>query len=431
MEEIVKKETAVAMLLPAEATSAGKEKVPGTNTARMNLVAHHLVRRHGGSADTATDWRTRDPVVDLLQTSSGPTRLRSGQAAGLVTSLTTEPAEAALGVTVIPPIQPIYSNKFDVTEALERVVSDPQKFEAAKAAFDAAALSVVRALLHKSPPQSEVSTTALEHVPPFVQALQELGTLREECWELASSVRKRTGTTVSASKRGSTIASFLLTSSPTSEEPKKKKAKTTMSVSSPTPTTKTATKTTTQSSPTVKTEEVAVKVDKKSTSSSSSSSPTPLPAFSSSQMPPPAANIDPRATVSRAILCSAASVAISELTPDFPEHGPIDVLDVPQNTLRNKAGDTSQVFPTLDIVEDDKNGGGEISTTSEEGTKEGDKSKLVVNMGAVLLQSKTLGLRAAEQAINAAGRSQRRHEYRTDNALAKLQLSNKKSPNIS
>lgn len=88
-------------------------------------------------------------------------------------------------------------------------------------------------------------------------------------------------------------------------------------------------------------------------------------------------NSDSRALISRAVLCSAASIAFNELTP-----GPdLDHVNVPQNTSTH------------------------------------DKPA-VVNMGAVVLQALTLGNRAAALAKNAARRSQQRQDYRKDNAAS-------------
>ena len=77
--------------------------------------------------------------------------------------------------------------------------------------------------------------------------------------------------------------------------------------------------------------------------------------------------MDSRATVSRAVLCAAASMAFEELTPDFEGQPKLDALNVPQGSS--------------------------------------------VNMGAVLLQAKTLGQRAIEVCNNAVSRSTQRLEY--------------------
>ena len=90
-------------------------------------------------------------------------------------------------------------------------------------------------------------------------------------------------------------------------------------------------------------------------------------------------NSDSRALISRAVLCSAASIAFNELTPGRE----LDHLDIPQNNS---------------MITHDK--------------------PSVINMGAVLLQAQTLGNRAAVLAKNAARRSQQRMEYRQDNAAS-------------
>jgi len=113
--------------------------------------------------------------------------------------------------------------------------------------------------------------------------------------------------------------------------------------------------------------------------SARSSSPKAAPAL----MPTSAASSESRITVSRAVLCTAASIAFDQLTPAYEGHD-LDVVDVPQNNKKNTFSDGKQP-PT-------------------------------VNMGAVLLQAQTLGQRAAALAENSARRSRQRYEYRRDNA---------------
>lgn len=100
-------------------------------------------------------------------------------------------------------------------------------------------------------------------------------------------------------------------------------------------------------------------------------------------MPTSAASSDARITVSRAVLCTAASIVFDQLTPAFEGHD-LDVVDVPQNNKKNTSTEGSQP-PT-------------------------------VNMGAVLLQAQTLGQRVAALAETSTRRSRQRYEYRRDNA---------------
>lgn len=114
-------------------------------------------------------------------------------------------------------------------------------------------------------------------------------------------------------------------------------------------------------------------------SSARSASPKAAPAL----MPTSAASSDSRLTVSRAVLCTAASIAFDLLTPAYEGHD-LDVVNVPQNNKKNTTAQGSQ--------------------------------PPIVNMGAVLLQAQTLGQRVATLAKNSTRRSRKRYEYRRDNA---------------
>ena len=113
--------------------------------------------------------------------------------------------------------------------------------------------------------------------------------------------------------------------------------------------------------------------------SARSTSPKAAPAL----MPTSAASSDSRITVSRAVLCTAASIAFDLLTPAYEGHD-LDVVDVPQNNKKNTTAQGSQ--------------------------------PPIVNMGAVLLQAQTLGQRVATLAENSTRRSRKRYEFRRDNA---------------
>lgn len=91
-----------------------------------------------------------------------------------------------------------------------------------------------------------------------------------------------------------------------------------------------------------------------------------------------AAALDSRLTSSRAILCAAANVAFSALTPPLPG-ATIEMADIPQNPNNSE------------------------SKTS------------VSNMGKVIVEAQTLGTRIAAVATNAARRASRRYMYRKDN----------------
>lgn len=128
---------------------------------------------------------------------------------------------------------------------------------------------------------------------------------------------------------------------------------------------------------------------KASVSRSSSPKPSSAPSTSSSMattalMPTSAASNESRIIVSRAVLCTAASIVFDQLTPAYKGHS-LDVIDVPQNSKENTSAKGNQP-PT-------------------------------VNMGAVLLQAQTLGQRVAGLVETSARRSRQRFEFRRDNAL--------------
>eukprot|EP00521_Asterionellopsis_glacialis_P013923 CAMPEP_0195307938 /NCGR_PEP_ID=MMETSP0707-20130614/37967_1 /TAXON_ID=33640 /ORGANISM="Asterionellopsis glacialis, Strain CCMP134" /LENGTH=1416 /DNA_ID=CAMNT_0040372193 /DNA_START=37 /DNA_END=4287 /DNA_ORIENTATION=- len=114
----------------------------------------------------------------------------------------------------------------------------------------------------------------------------------------------------------------------------------------------------------------------------------------------PSAAVDSRSVASRAVLCTAASIAFDKLTPIL-ENREIDVLDVPQNTARTEGGADNNITP-------------EDAPTSSNSSQ--NATAPVVNMGAVSLQAKTIGQRASYLAKNAAQRSRHRYDYRRDNA---------------
>jgi hypothetical protein len=98
-----------------------------------------------------------------------------------------------------------------------------------------------------------------------------------------------------------------------------------------------------------------------------------------------AAALDARLTSSRAILCTAANATFEALTPPLPGLD-VDVADVPQNPNKVSADESST-------------------------------SATVNNMGAVVVEAQTLGQRIEAVAENAAQRSNRRYQYRKDNAM--------------
>ena len=139
--------------------------------------------------------------------------------------------------------------------------------------------------------------------------------------------------------------------------------------------------------------------------------------------------VDSRATVARAILCAAANVAFSELTPDLYDedyftnrdqkhrkespYTIIDPLNVPQNThYRKEANITAssdiKEKKTEDTEKDKKDDNSSTSVTEK---------KPVVNMGAVMMQAKTLGKRAISYALAASRRARERHRFAVESTM--------------
>jgi hypothetical protein len=140
--------------------------------------------------------------------------------------------------------------------------------------------------------------------------------------------------------------------------------------------------TATTTTPTVKVKKAPTGTD--SVKKAASSSTKDAPKFTRNTPASSAAALDSRLTSSRAILCTAANVAFDSLTPPHPIAGyEVDVSDVPQNPNRNQ--------------------------------NSGSVSSSVSNMGAVVVEARTLGQRVESVAENAARRSARRYQFRKEN----------------
>ena len=226
-------------------------------------------------------------------------------------------------------VMPI-SNSFDVDTCLARLRRD--KAVIVRDAFGAAAQTVLHAV-QKERTDAANGTIAKDSLPPLVEQWQQLQDIRANSMARAQEAKDR--------KKGRTSE---MTSSVVKGAAKGSK----------TP------------------------ADSKKIRSASPKASAPA------LMPTSAATSDSRATVSKAVLCTAASIAFDLLTPAFEGHD-LDVVDVPQNNPKNTSAEGNQP-PT-------------------------------VNMGAVLLQAQTLGQRVASLAENSKRRSRQRYEYRRDNAL--------------
>ena len=215
------------------------------------------------------------------------------------------------------------SSHFDVETCLARIRRD--KASVVRAAFNAAAMCVVQATSCNahiySDDDDDDDDDPMEEPVPMLQDWKRLESLRSESFARARDNKESKAKPFATPAIGSVTTSSLLT---TPSEPKR-------------------------GAPSTKTATIA------------------------------GGNSDSRALISRAVLCSAASITFHELTPGLE----LDHLDIPQNNF---------------TITHDK--------------------PSAINMGAVLLQAQTLGNRAAVLAKNAARRSQQRVEYRQDNAAS-------------
>ena len=106
-------------------------------------------------------------------------------------------------------------------------------------------------------------------------------------------------------------------------------------------------------------------------------------------------NLDSRSTLSRAILCAAASLSFKQLTPKFDHLEDISVLDVPQN-------------PDNDLA------------SGEKAETEKNKDKPEINMGAVTMSAEIFAKRTVEQVHGATMRGEKRRRWRMDCARSDL-----------
>lgn len=211
---------------------------------------------------------------------------------------------------------------FDVDTCLARLRRD--KASVVRDAFGAAAYTVLLALEKDENKQREAHSSSRADTAPFLPPLVQK-------WQQLQDVRTKSMTQVCDAKEKRTIKSTTASRGPSRAASPK-----------PGPSTK----------------------------------PTAL-------MPTSAATSDSRLIVSRAVLCTAASITFDRLTPAYEGHD-LDVIQVPQNNEKNTSSQGSMP-PT-------------------------------VNMGAVKLQAQTLGDRVATLTANSTRRSRQRYDYRRDNA---------------
>lgn len=110
-------------------------------------------------------------------------------------------------------------------------------------------------------------------------------------------------------------------------------------------------------------------------------------------------NFDSRTTVSRAILCAAASLTFKQLTPKFDQLQDINVLDVPQNERKDEKS--------------------VINADNQEKDKDKDY-KTEINMGAVTIAADIFAKRTVEQVRGVVIRGEKRRRWRSDCARSDL-----------
>ena len=408
----------------------------GSASSPSDLASYYLFERSGllqpGLGVPPPGWRTRDPIYSLLSPSN---RHASSRGVG-------------------PPApHPPLSDGFCVESALESVNSG-DAVDMARAAFEAAAGAAIRAAMTVPQgidggggpfPGGAGEDPTADADPRFVRVLRAIGSCRDQSFDATKnrfagsmggskkkkkpasahgaaasaallsldaleSTSARIGdspplgpTSVTSAPPGGDELSPKLESPPKATKKDKKKTNFALEVTEYSLDSKggSAASGQSRSSP-----------DRPSPTSSSFLRPHPTPTASSSAAhshPTSSSSsggggggVDSRSTVSRAILCAAASVAFGELTPDYASTDGVqderwkrvDPLDIPQNTHYTESG---------------------------LGGSGGSDGRPVVNMGAVLMQAEVLGRRAISQAIGSARRSDRRMRWRLDSARRDLE----------
>ena len=424
--------------LSEEASTIGRRMIQQQPTQEVESILSHLrvprspiTMAHPShacttlqllTADASDSWRATDPVAQILASSSILSR-RPGR----------------------------WSNRFRVAPALAFVKS--QRSSVARAAFDAAALSVLRALVMRLAAESEVldavddvglkaldslsespsSSTAL--LPPIFDALDSIAASRDraidtvlgrnpeevgsgDCGKGPAEVAATKGQSVSLAQDG---AMSDRTSSPRKQTRPEAISSAADAVLSSAP--KVEFKSPSSSSPAkAKAPEGAVLTSggggpsAKSTASEADAGKTPT-------------GIDSRSTAARAILCAAASLTFEKVTPDYifeglqvntylsekedshermRGNGKIDVLDIPQNTHTVTAvagdigADSAAFSPNMDASEA---ASAKTDTTTS--------ARTPINMGAVMMQAKIHADRAIRRAHDASRRSDARSKWRS------------------
>ncbi len=452
-----------------------------------DLCSNNLSATANKKASTLKSWRTRDPVYALCQK-----RQRLEQ-----TFLPpsdhgeNEIMNKSISISITGQHQAVpKGNTFHIEAALQECKRNPEKVQMIQRAFDAAAFSVLRALqkqrlLNEADAkggealENKMVTKTMEGLTSepgikFLQTLDELGEAKMDALEIVSNKRKvPSSNTATGSARGAGVRT------PSSPSPSAKKARVKNSSSSisgsgssKVDSSSTESKMNKQHNGGGKQNEAASPLDNSNSNSNSNNSSDVVPAVQLAGY----SNLDSRSTISRAILCAAASLTFKELTPNFPK-GNMDVggdrggkdtmsmamsmamdinaLNIPQNpnpenltsTSTNAntdasgnikkedntglGTDTSLEIPSNELKSKEKapQGGTSTSTRRQDLKDESNNKtnkKPEINMGAVIMSAEIFAKRSIEQVKSAVQRSERRRKWRMDCARSELIQKQKK-----
>ncbi len=252
---------------------------------------------------------------------------------------------------------------------IEEALSECQyKLPIIHRAFDAAAFSIIRALqirqekLIKATPQSLQVPEKSLNIPKFLDQVEELNQGKREALDIVSNKRKESPSCDSPAD--GTVSS-------SNVKNKKRKVET---IKTP-----------------IKDEDQSQRGDnEKDIDNGKDKKETPMVQLAGYS------NFDSRSTMSRAILCAAASLAFEQLTPKSDNVEDISVLDIPQNINQCEGG----------------NGGMGEHPKSE--LNAADNYERGIDMGAVLSAAEVFAKRTIEQVRGAVVLGEKRRRWRSD-----------------
>mmetsp|Transcript_13247 Transcript_13247/g.15409 ORF Transcript_13247/g.15409 Transcript_13247/m.15409 type:complete len:1475 (+) Transcript_13247:140-4564(+) len=356
-----------------------------------------------------TSWRTRDPIYSLIACRRKILETRNISHTHDRPSTQQEPSSSFLppwnnhNVSLMACPDAIQSNIFHVDSILHDAKYDDEKIFIIQNAFNSAANSVIKALKYQerrrvnknalmiSPPSPSLN----QQQPPILEVLQKLDEIKNECFDMALN-----NSSNKSSKRNSSTKNVKKQDSAASKTKKRrtinqnddggggeKPASSDLGKSNPTNT----------SFYTLPNSNEKTKQASTTTSSSCAANSNNLTVHLAGSN-----NTDSRSTVSRAILCAAATLVFEKLTPKLDGMDDIDVLDVPQNKHNNY-----------------------IDNDNPDETKVGSSSKKQdfrqeINMGAVTMSAEIFAKRAMEQVCYFLKETKLRRKWRMDCAKREL-----------